>query len=279
MNRRAMGGLNSILFVPGSRPDRFAKAAESGADLICIDLEDAVAPDGKDAAREAAIASLQTLDPAGVAIRINGLKTADGLHDLLALRDAATLPRLVFIPMVESASEVEIAAAVLGDRAPGLVPLIETVKGLRAGDAIAASPGVAAMMFGGGDFSAELGTDLAWEPLLAARSAFVMSAAAGRIPAIDVPFILLDDDAGLAEEVLRAKALGFAAKAAIHPKQVEAINRIMRPSEAELAEARDALAAFAEAGGKVIRHNGKMLEAPVIKRFEAMLDSKGKDNA
>lgn len=274
-----MGGLSSILFVPGSRPDRFAKAAETAADLICIDLEDAVAPDGKDAARDAAIASLETLDPAGVAIRINGLKTADGLQDLLALRDAAILPQLVFIPMVESASEVEIAAAVLGDRAPGLVPLIETVKGLRAGDAIAASPGVAAMMFGGGDFSAELGTDLAWEPLLAARCAFVMSAASGRVPAIDVPFILLDDDAGLAEEVLRAKALGFAAKAAIHPKQVDAINRIMRPSEAELAEARAALAAFAEAGGKVIRHNGKMLEAPVIKRFEAMLGIKGKDNA
>ncbi|MGP1353645.1 MAG: HpcH/HpaI aldolase/citrate lyase family protein [Parasphingopyxis sp.] len=279
-----MGGLNSILFVPGSRADRFAKAAESGADLICIDLEDAVAPGDKDAAREAAIGSLDTLDPEGVAIRINGLKTAAGLRDLLALRDAETKPRLVFIPMVESAAEPEIASAVLGAGAPGLVPLIETVKGLRAGDGIAAAPGVAAMMFGGGDFSAELGTDLAWEPLLAARGAFVMSAAAARIPAIDVPFIALDDDIGLEAEVRRAKALGFAAKAAIHPKQVETINSVMRPTEEELAEARAALDAYAAAGGKVIRHNGKMLEAPVIRRFEAMLGmdglgTKGKEHA
>lgn len=276
--------MSSILFVPGSRADRFAKAAESGADLICIDLEDAVAPDDKDAAREAAIGSLDTLDPAGVAIRVNGLKTAAGLRDLLALRDAETKPRLVFIPMVESAAEPEIASAVLGADAPGLVPLIETVKGLRAGDGIAAAPGVAAMMFGGGDFSAELGTDLAWEPLLAARSAFVMSAAAARIPAIDVPFIALDDDIGLEAEVRRAKSLGFAAKAAIHPKQVETINSVMRPTEEEMAEARAALDAYAAAGGKVIRHNGKMLEAPVIRRFEAMLGMdgpgmKGKENA
>lgn len=267
------------MFVPGSRPDRFAKAAQSGADLICIDLEDAVAADGKDEARNAAIASLETLDASAVAIRINGLKTADGLKDLLALRAAKRLPHLIFVPMVEHASEMEIASSVLGDTAPGLVPLIETVKGLRAGDAIAAAPGVTAMMFGGGDFSAELGTDLAWEPLFAARSAFVMSAAAARIPAIDVPFILLDDAAGLEEEVARVKALGFAAKAAIHPKQVETINRIMRPSEEELAEARDALDAFEKAGGKVIRHNGKMLEAPVIKRFEAMLGIKGNNHA
>ncbi|MEO1169186.1 MAG: CoA ester lyase [Pseudomonadota bacterium] len=274
-----MGGLNSILFVPGSRADRFAKAAESGADLICIDLEDAVAAGEKDAAREAAIASLDTLDPAGVAIRINGLKTADGLKDLLALRAAEAQPQLIFIPMVESAAEPEIASAALGDGAPGLVPLIETVKGLRAGDAIAAAPGVVSMMFGGGDFSAELGTDLAWEPLFAARSAFVMSAAAARIPAIDVPFIALDDEAGLEEEVRRAKALGFAAKAAIHPKQVETINRVMRPTEEELAAARSALDAYEAAGRKVIRHNGKMLEAPVIRRFEAMLGMKGNKNA
>jgi citrate lyase beta subunit len=274
-----MGGLSSILFVPGSRADRFAKAAESGADLICIDLEDAVAEGDKDMAREAAIGSLDTLDPGKVAIRINGLKTAAGLADLLALRAADAMPRLIFIPMVESAAEPDIAKAVLGDAAPGLVPLIETVKGLRAGDAIAAAPGVAAMMFGGGDFSAELGTDLAWEPLLAARGAFVMSAAAARIPAIDVPFIALDDAAGLEEEARRAKALGFAAKAAIHPKQVETINRVMRPTEDELAEARSALDAYEAAGRKAIRHNGKMLEAPVIKRFEAMLGMKGKNHA
>lgn len=181
--------------------------------------------------------------------------------------------------MVEDATEAEIVKAILGDRTPGFVPLIETVKGLRQGDAIAQAPGVEAMMFGGGDFSAEIGTDLAWEPLLATRSAFVMAAASARIPAIDAPYIVLDDDAGLEEETRRSKALGFVSKAAIHPKQVATINAVMRPTDAELAEARSALDACEAAGRKAIRHNGKMLEAPVIKRFEAMLDNKENINA
>jgi len=263
----------NFLFVPANRPERFEKAAASGADLICIDLEDSVPADQKNSARESVLTGLAGLERQKTAVRINGLKTAAGLADLLALMNADHVPSLIFIPMVESASEVEIVQNILGDKIDGLVPLIETVKGLRAGDAIAASKGVAAMMFGGGDFSAELGTKLEWEPLLAARGAFIMCCASAGVMAVDVPYIDMSNEAGLADECVRAKALGFHAKAAIHPKQLTAIQSAMRPSEAEVAEAQDALAAYELAGSRAVSHNGRMLEAPVMERYRRILES------
>lgn len=262
-------GLSSMLFVPGSKPDRFAKALASGARCVCIDLEDSVPAEGKAEARRAALDAIAA--DARLALRINGLTTRAGLEDLLALADSGALPQLLFVPMVESAAEIDIIGAVLGARGSGIVPLIETVKGLRAAHAIAAAPRIAAVMFGGGDFSAELGVELAWEPLLAARSALVMACAGAGVAAIDVPYLALDDTEGLIAEARRAKALGFSAKAAIHPAQVAAIEAVFRPSADELAEAAAAEAAFAAAGGAAIRFNGRMLEEPVMRRYRRIL--------
>lgn len=270
-----MTGFTNFLFVPANRPERFEKAANSGADLICIDLEDSVPADQKDGARESVMDALKTLDRSKTAVRINGLRTAAGLADLLAMSAADHLPSLLFLPMVESATEVEIAHSILGDRVDGLVPLIETVKGLRAGDAIAAGAGVTGMMFGGGDFSAELGTKLEWEPLLAARGAFILCCASAAIAAIDVPYIDMGNAAGLEEESAKAKAMGFHAKAAIHPKQIASIAKAMKPTEAEVAEAIDAINAFDAAGGKAISHNGRMLEAPVMQRYRHIAAAAG----
>lgn len=268
-----MTSFTNFLFVPANRPDRYEKAASSGTDIICIDLEDSVPADQKETARESVLTALSGLDRQKTAVRINGLKTAAGLADLLALAASEHSPSLVFLPMVECESEVEIAHNILGDKVDGLIPLIETVRGLRAGDAIAASEGVTAMMFGGGDFSAELGTKLEWEPLLAARGGFIMCCASAQVMAIDVPYIDMSNEAGLAEECAKAKAMGFHAKAAIHPKQITAIQTAMRPSEAELVEAKEALTAYDQAGGKAISHNGRMLEAPVMERYRRMIES------
>jgi (S)-citramalyl-CoA lyase len=265
-------GLQSMLFVPGSKPDRFAKALASGTDLVCIDLEDSVPADGKAEARGAAISAVG--DPR-LAIRTNGVKTAEGLRDLLALADAPERPALIFVPMVETAAEIEIVRSVLGQI--GIIPLIETVRGLRAAHDIAAADGVVMMMFGGGDFSAELGVELAWEPLLGARSSFVMAGAG--IPAMDVPFIAMDDTQGLMEECVKAKALGFAAKAAIHPLQVETIHNVFRPNVGEIEEAVGAEAAFAAANGAAVRFKGKMLEAPIMRRYRAILALKDRIDA
>ncbi|MFN3470471.1 MAG: HpcH/HpaI aldolase/citrate lyase family protein, partial [Novosphingobium sp.] len=247
-----MFAANSLIFVPGSRPDRFARAKAAGAGLTVIDLEDAVPAADKDAARGHALARIGG-DGQDWGLRINAVTTAAGIADLHALATGAIMPATILLPMVESPVEVEIVARVLGERCPALVPLVETPSGLRHAHRIAAAPGVAAMMFGGGDFSGELGVALAWEPLLAARGAFIIACAEAKVPAIDVPFVGLDDPAGLAEECAKARALGFAAKAAIHPSQVAAIEAAFAPSDKDVAEAaRTALVLKAEDGATAV---------------------------
>lgn len=255
---------SSLLFVPGDRPERIAKARASEAELVCLDLEDSVAATGKEQARIAAVELAAEGDPR-LAIRINRVASREGIADLHALADAP--PALLLVPMCESAAELAIVRAALGDELV-LVPLIETVAGLRRADEIVGAAGVGAIMFGGGDLSAELGVALAWEPLLTARSLLVMAAATAKIPVIDVPFVRLDDPVGLGEECRRARALGFSGKAAIHPAQIERIHAAFRPSDEEREEARAALRAFAESGGGAVRWNGRLLEAPIVAQLK-----------
>jgi (S)-citramalyl-CoA lyase len=264
-----MIGLQSMLFVPGNKPERFAKALASGADSVCIDLEDAVPSEQKVETRAAALAAVGT-DPR-IAIRINALSTRAGLADLLALAEAEMRPSLVYIPMVEHAAEIGIARACLADAAVNFVPLIETVQGLNNAAAIAADPSVAMVMLGGADFSVQLGVTLSWEPLLLARSQLIMACAGAGKGAIDVPWVQFDDMEGLIDETRKAKTLGFAAKGAIHPAQIAPIHEVMRPTADEIAEAREAEAAFAEAKGAAVRFRGKMLDAPIIKRYRQIL--------
>jgi (S)-citramalyl-CoA lyase len=267
--------ISSLLFVPGSRPDRFAKAGGSGADLVIIDLEDAVADADKGSARDAALAHVAAGHVDGWAIRINGVKTVAGLRDLVALTDATALPAVLAIPMVESAVELDIVAAALGDRCPALLPLIETPKGLTRAMTIAAHPQVGALMLGGADFCGELGVPMTADALAYARGVFASACAAARIIAVDVPFLSLEDNDGLTAETELARRIGFAAKAAIHPAQIPAINAVMRPGAAAVAEAQAALAAYDAGGRRAIRYQGRMLEAPVIRMFEAVIARAG----
>lgn len=267
--------LQSLLFVPGSRPDRFAGALASGADAVCIDLEDSVPAPDKAAARESALAAIAGDETGRLILRCNGLGTIDGVQDLGAIASAlakgANAPPLLLLPKVENAEQLTVLAQLTGDRL-GLVPLIESPRGLRAAAAIGSVPGVAAMMFGGGDLSAELGVELAWEPLSVARGLFILACAEAGVPAIDVPWIRLDDAPGLEDETRRAKALGFAAKAAIHPAQIPTIHAVMRPTSDEVDEAHAAEIAFAEAGSGAVRFRGRMLEAPVMRRYRRILE-------
>jgi (S)-citramalyl-CoA lyase len=270
-----MFAANSLLFVPGSRPERFAKARAAGAGLTVIDLEDAVALGDKDLARAAALGEAPASD---LSVRINALGTVAGVADLHALASAPALPATLLLPMVEDARDVELVAQILGERCPQLIPLIETPRGLRNALPIARAPSVSAVMFGGGDFSAELGVALAWEPLLTARQQLLLACAEAKVPAIDVPFVKLDDAKGLEEECARSRAIGFEAKAAIHPNQIAAIEAAFAPSREQVNEAADALRAYEEGGEQAIRHNGRMLEAPLVKHYRAVL-ARAKDTA
>lgn len=269
-------GLTSLLFVPGSRPDRFEKALASGADAVCIDLEDGVADAAKAQARAAALAALAQRTPR-LCLRINGLRTRTGLEDLVALACSGCRPELLLVPKVESAADVEIVAAV----APGIgiVPLIETPRGLAAAAAIAAAAGIAAMMFGGGDLAAELGVRVEWEALRTARGLFILACARSGIVAIDVPHLVLEDPVGLAKEAAAAKELGFTAKAAIHPAQIAPIHAALRPTADEIAEAREAQRAFAAAGGGALRFNGRLLDEPIMRRYRRVLAMQRNDHA
>ena len=264
----------SLLFVPGSRPERFEKALASGADIVTIDLEDAVGPADKDAARAAALLAMGN---PRLGIRINGVRTRQGLADLVAIAAAGEQPPFVMIPMVEAVAEVEIVHAVL----PGiaLLPLIETVKGMRVADAIAAAPGIGGVMLGGADFAGELGVAMSWDALYAARAHIAMACASAKVPSIDVPYLDLDNLDGLADDVTRVKAMGFTAKSVVHPKHVDVVHRVMRPTNEEIAEAHEAEVAYAAAGESAVRFKGKMLEAPVMARYRRILELQGVGNA
>lgn len=265
-----------FLFTPGNRPDRFAKAAATGADALILDLEDAVAQGGKEDARATVVAHFRGDFRAGLAahqakgLRVNNVHTSAGLHDLAALVAAGARPDFVVLPKVESGFEVRLVARHL----PGvaLVCTIESARGLEAALEIAqADPAVRALAFGGVDLAGDLRAELAWEPLLYARSRLVQAAASAGIAALDVPSLVLDDDAGLRTECGRARSLGFSGKLAIHPKQVGPILASFTPSEAEVARAERLVAALERAGGNAVEFEGKMLEGPVVRAAQRVL--------
>lgn len=271
--------MNSILFVPASRPERFAKALASAAHLVCIDLEDAVAPTSRNAARQAVLAFLPESRIDKLAVRINAVTTRDGLEDLLALGGAPVSPRLMLIPKVEAAAELTVAAGAIDDPHTGLMALVESAEGLAHVVDIARAPCCAAVIFGTGDFTGELAVPMSWDALLAARAAVVQACARAGVPAFDGPYIDIGDEGGLMEETKRVKALGFAGKVAIHPRQVDVINRVFRPTAEEIVEARAAIAAYKASNGAAIQFQGRLLEAPIVRRYERMLVAAGELHA
>lgn len=276
-----LGLCRVLLFTPGNRPDRFDKAAATGADGILLDLEDAVSAAGKDEARATLIAHFRgdfrrALAPGQLCgLRVNNLHTAAGVRDLDALAAAGVAPDFIMLPKVESAAEVQAYARLL----PG-IPLacaIESARGLDAATAIAnADRCVRALAFGGADLAVDLGAELAWEPLLAARSRMVQAAATAGIAVFDVPHVVLNDDIGLRNDAVRAKAMGFGAKLAIHPRQVPIILEVFTPTAAELARAEALVAAYEAAGGNVVEYQGKMVEGPIVKAAQAVLARAGR---
>lgn len=265
-----------LLFTPGTRPERFAKASASGADGIIIDWEDAVPVTEKDCVRADTIAWLRQHGRVGqppfvTALRVNDLRSAHGRADLDALNAAALRVDVVVLPKVESAAEVHLAARKLFGE-PRLVCLIETVLGVRfAAEIAAASPQVAALAFGGFDLSAETGGEPTWDALLWPRTQVVHAAAAAGVLAIDQPFIALEDEAGLATECARVRALGFAGKLAIHPKQCAPIKAAFLPTAAQVERAKRIVTEFEAAKGHVAAIDGQMIDVPMYRSAQRVL--------
>lgn len=265
----------SILFVPGARPDRFEKALAAGADGVCIDLEDAVAPADKANARRETIAFLAN-QRAGLGFRINALSTIDGYRDVVAVAESGARPAFIMIPKATGAQELLQLRAVLGEACPPLFPLMETADALYALPAMARAVGMnGAIVFGGADYSAAIGSDMSWDALYSARAAVVAAAALSGCGALDVPHLDVKDETGLQTGTERAKALGFTGRTCIHPDQVGVVNAVFTPTTAEIAKAEKIKAAYAAAGGGVALLDGKLIEAPVLRAAERVLSRKG----
>ena len=263
-----------MLFVSGEKTERFAKAMAAGADLVCIDLEDAVHPARKVQARQQVLGWLQAHAPqAGEprrALRVNGLRTLEGLRDLVALADSGLRLDVLLLPKTEAAADIQLLQAVVGAQVDGIVALIETPLGIEHAADIARAP-VMALMLGGADLSAEL--DASFDPhgLHYARGRLVNAAKAHGRQAWDVPHIDLSDAAGLSAETRAVLALGFDCKTAIHPQQIAAIHVAFQPTPADLDWARTLLAAVPEGGvdgGQTgaFLFNGRMVDAPLLKK-------------
>ena len=257
----------ALLFCPADRPDRFAKAIER-ADAVILDLEDAVDPSRRGAAREAIAAS--DLDPARVIVRVNPSGTDDQAADLAAL--AVTPYRAVMLPKAERASDLVALSGL------DVIALCETASGVRAAAELAAADGVIALMWGAEDLVASLGgtssrhTDGGYRDVpLHARSEVLLAAGAAGTAAIDTVHLDIPDLAGLAAEAEDAVAVGFAATACIHPSQVETVRRAYRPGDEQVREATELLAAAEAAGGGVFRLGGRMVDGPVIAHARAVL--------
>jgi len=255
--------VTSLLFVPGHRPDRFAKAADAGAGAIILDLEDAVAPQDKDTAREHVVAWLAG-GGRGI-VRINAPGTPWYAEDLKAV---AGHP--VMLPKAETADQVAEVAAALGTN-PAVLPLIETAAGILAAAQILTAPGVVRAAFGSIDLSAGLGVHPDdTTALLFSRSQLVLaSAAAGVAGPVDGVTTDVKDSRRLADDAAHSAALGFTGKMCIHPNQLATVHQIYRPTDDELAWARRVVQAFSGAGAGTL--DGKMIDKPVVDRARRIL--------
>lgn len=279
---RAVRPRRSLLFVPALRPDRYLKALDCGADIVCIDMEDATPLDRKDEGRAAALPLFARPAPAGVEAmaRINALSTYHGLKDLQALVESPAPPPAIMIPKVKSAEEVQLIDTLLSAGAARHIRfcvIIETNQGLeRALDIARASPRVDSMILGAVDLSAELRCRKAWEPLLYARSRLVHAAAGAGIDLLDVPWLNLEDANGLAGEAAACAAMGFTGKASIHPKQVAVINAAFSPTAEQVEKAHRVVQAYETSTTGLVVVDGELIELPVVRSYYRMLAIAGR---
>jgi len=255
----------SYLFVPGDRPERFDKACHAGADSVIVDLEDAVAPAAKAAARAHLLAWLNSGTP--VYVRINAAGT-DWFGADLALCAHPGVAGIV-LPKAERVADVE---AVAGAGARAILPLVESALGLWHAVDLCRAPRVERLVFGAIDFCADLRMRESHANLLPARSQLVLASRVAGIQApVDGVTVALDDMDAVRTDTLRARDLGFGAKLCIHPQQIQAVHAAFLPTPAELAWAGRVQAAFQAAQGAAVAVDGRMVDRPVLLLAEQML--------
>ena len=256
----------SYLFVPGNRPDRYAKALAAGADAVIVDLEDAVPPDNKPSARSALAAWLSPEH--AVLIRVNGAESQWFREDLPLCKMQGVAG--VLLPKAENAEDIRAVAEHCGAATP-ILPLIETARGFWNASALA-HPKVQRFVFGSIDFQLDLGIQGEEEELLYFRSQLVLvSRIANLEPPVDGVTTAIDDAERIRRDTLRAWRLGFGGKLCIHPRQVNVVNECFEPTAEEQSWAKRIVEAAEAVHGAAVSVDGKMVDRPVIARAEAVL--------
>ena len=266
----------SLLFSPGDDPGKLRTAPDTDADVVVFDLEDAVVPDAKPAARETVRNVLADVVPAGceVCVRVNPVG-AGAAEDIAVALDGAA-PDSVMLPKTAGAADVDRLGGLLADAGLDLpvLALAESAAGILHAEAIAAAGTTDALVFGAEDLAADIGSTRTAEgaEVAVARQQVVLAARAAGVTPIDTHYPDYTDDAGLREEAVRAMELGYDGKLAVHPAQATVVNDVFTPAPERVAWAERILSAHEAAEGGVFVVDGEMIDAPQVRQARRVLE-------
>ena len=274
MNSNKISVRRSFIFTPGLKPEMFPKAISSGADMVCIELEDGIAIKDKDEARKNTFKALETLEvKSGVelVVRVNCQRTKFGLMDLEAVVSSKINVKAIMLPKVKTPDEITFIDDMLTDCGlnTDLHVIMETNEALESIYDIAhASKRIVAIYFGGVDMAAELRVPNEYKNLIYARSRLVHAGASVGVDVIDVPYLDLEDMDGMKKEAELVRDLGFTGKGSIHPKQINILNEIFTPSKEEIIKAKKIVDQFNESDTGLVVIDGKLIEKPVLREMQ-----------
>ena len=264
----------SFIFTPGLNPEMFPKALASGADMVCIELEDGIAIKDKDEARKNTINSLKNLkinNDVELVVRVNCQRTKPGLLDLEAFISSKLNVKALMLPKVKTPDEITFIDDLLTDcnMDTDLHVIMETNEALEnIYDIAHASKRIVALYFGGVDMAAELRVPNSYENLIYARSKLVHAGASIGIDVIDVPYLDLEDMDGMKKEAELVRNLGFTGKGSIHPKQINILNEVFTPSKEEIIKAKRIIDQFNASDTGLVVIDGKLIEKPVLREMK-----------
>jgi|TARA_Y100000814_G_scaffold96044_1_gene66436 (S)-citramalyl-CoA lyase len=264
----------SFIFTPGLNPEMFPKALASGADMVCIELEDGIAIKDKDEARKNTINALKNLkinNDVELVVRVNCQRTKPGLLDLEAFISSKLNVKALMLPKVKTPDEITFIDDLLTDcnMDTDLHVIMETNEALEnIYDIAHASKRIVALYFGGVDMAAELRVPNSYENLIYARSKLVHAGASVGIDVIDVPYLDLEDMDGMKKEAELVRNLGFTGKGSIHPKQINILNEVFTPSKEEIIKAKRIIDQFNASDTGLVVIDGKLIEKPVLREMK-----------
>ena len=264
----------SFIFTPGLNPEMFPKALASGADMVCIELEDGIAIKDKDEARKSTINALKTLEVKNdveLVVRVNCQRTKSGLLDFEAFISSKLRVKALMLPKVKTPDEITFIDDLLTDcnLDTDLHVIMETNEALEnIYDIAHASKRIVALYFGGVDMAAELRVPNSYENLVYARSKLVHAGASVGVDVIDVPYLDLEDMNGMKKEAELVRNLGFTGKGSIHPKQINILNEVFTPSKDEITKAKKVIDQFNASDTGLVVIDGKLIEKPVLREMQ-----------